>query len=149
MARHVKVPLDPILLARARAMRHERIPAERLVWQCVRNRQLGGWKFRRQAPIGCFVADFYCHELKLIVELDGDSHVGQADADRVRTSILERHGCTVIRFLNVDVFDHLDAVLKAIYAECERIIDGSTPPHPGPLPIPGVPGEREDGARHG
>ncbi len=112
--------LPPLLIARARNLRHDRIPAETKLWQCLRNRQLGGFKFRRNQPVPPFIADFYCAELRLIVELDGASHEPHREYDESRTVRLERDGHRVIRFLNVDVFDHLDSVLEAILEECLR-----------------------------
>ena len=106
------------LLAHARAMRREPAPAEAILWQCLRNRQLGGYKFRRQTPLPPFIADFYCAELRLIVELDGDSHSESELYDASRTERLMRDGYRVIRFLNVDVFSHVDAVLEEILCEC-------------------------------
>jgi very-short-patch-repair endonuclease len=115
------------LLARARAMRHEPAPAESKLWQCLRNRQLGGFKFRRQAPLVPYIADFYCVELALIVELDGDSHAERTEYDARRTVRLTRDEKHVIRFLNVDVFQHLDAVLSEILGECERLANSKSP----------------------
>ena len=77
--------LPPLLLKRARDLRHERIPVETKLWQCLRNRQLGGFKFRRNQPLPPFIADFFCAELRLIVELDGASHERCADYDDSRT----------------------------------------------------------------
>jgi very-short-patch-repair endonuclease len=116
-----KKAVDPVLLERARAMRHEPAPAEQKLWQCLRDRQLSGFKFRRQHAIAPFIADFFCFELKLVVELDGDSHGNREVYDACRTKRLERDGCRVIRFVNEDVFWHLDAVLDEILNECERL----------------------------
>src|SRR5260221_13264496 len=95
--------LDRVLLERARAMRHEPAPAEKTLWRCLRSRQLNGLKFRRQHPIGPFIVDFVCLELKLIVELDGDSHAEQLAYDGDRTRWLEKNGYRVIRYFNHDV----------------------------------------------
>jgi very-short-patch-repair endonuclease len=114
-------------------MRHEPAPAEQLIWRLLRDRQLGGYKFRRQVPLGAFVGDFYCHALKLVVELDGDTHSERETSDKIRTELLNRTGYRVVRFYNTDVFDHLPAVLEAIYSECVSI-STATPPHPNPLP---------------
>jgi very-short-patch-repair endonuclease len=116
-----KKAVDPVLLDRARAMRHDPAPAEQKLWACLRSRQLGGFKFRRQQPIEPFIADFFCFELKLVVEVDGDSHATRETYDASRTKYLERDGCHVIRFMNEDVFWHLDAVLDEILSECERL----------------------------
>jgi very-short-patch-repair endonuclease len=130
------IPAD--LLQRARAMRHEPAPAEVKMWQCLRNRQLGEYKFRRQTPLPPYIADFYCAELELVVELDGDSHAEREHYDARRTQRLIRDGLHVIRFLNVDVQSHLDSVLEEILCECEQL---SNPKSPSPQPSPGVPGE--------
>ncbi len=128
-----KVPLNPLLLTRAREMRHDPAPAEEKLWRFLSDRQVGGFKFRRQHFVGPYVADFYCHELRLIVELDGDSHDRRDVYDSTRTKILDRGGERVIRFVNTDVFDHLDSVLEAIYDECERRRGGKAPsPQPSP-----------------
>ena len=117
---------------RARSLRQEMSLPEVVLWQALCSRP-HGFKFRRQHPVGAFVADFYCHAIKFIVELDGDTHAGREASDEVRTMLLSRSGHNVARFYNTDVFDHLPEVLEAIYCECERL-STPTPPHPNPLP---------------
>jgi len=121
------------LLSFARKMRHESVTTEFQLWQCLRNRQLNGFKFRRQHPKPPFIANFYCAEVKLVVELDGDSHSEQQTYDASRTLRLERDGLHVIRFVNDDVHRFLDAVLEEILRECESLADRNHP-HPNPLP---------------
>src|SRR5450755_591674 len=77
----------------ARKLRADATPAERVVWNLLRNRNLGGWRFRRQHVIAGFIADFYCPELKLVVELDGGIHETQRDEDAKRDAALSRLGC--------------------------------------------------------
>ena len=105
----------PPVLQRSRDMRHPLTPAESKVWAQVRNHQLGP-KIRRQHPIDRFIADFYCPQAKLIIEIDGDSHTDpdQAAYDLERTSWLEACGFTVIRFQNDQVQKNLEAVLENI-----------------------------------
>jgi very-short-patch-repair endonuclease len=117
------------LLQRARAMRHDPAPAEAQLWHCVRDRHLGGYKFRRQRPMPPYIADFCCVQLRLVIELDGDSHADQAAYDARHTQRLERDGQHVIRFANDDVRWHLDSVLEAILGECERL-DARKKPSP-------------------
>ena len=107
-------------LARAREMRHQPTSAEQKLWFALRDRRLGGFKFRRQRPIPPFIADFHCVEARLIIEIDGDSHAVQTTYDRERTMKIERDGNLVLRFTNWDVFERFDAVLRVILAECER-----------------------------
>ena len=133
MSKRQNIPLDPRLLARASEMRRNSVPAEQLVWKFLRDRQLGGYKFRRQAPLGNFIGDFFCHELNLVVELDGETHLDREKQDHLRTEILQRDGHHVFRFRNNDVFENLSGVLEAIYEQCERLGNGGRP-HPGPLP---------------
>ncbi|HSV14000.1 MAG TPA: endonuclease domain-containing protein, partial [Tepidisphaeraceae bacterium] len=93
----------------------------------------GGFKFRRQHPKPPFIADFYCAEVKLVLETDGDSHAEREEFGASRTVRLERDGLHVIRFVNDDVHRHLDSVLEEIPGECERLAKQNHP-HPNPLP---------------
>jgi very-short-patch-repair endonuclease len=111
-----KKPTNPTLLKRAKSMRQDPAAAEKKLWAHLRNRQLGGFKFRRQQAIEPFIADFFCASVKLIIELDGD----RQSYDSSRTRYLERDGNRVMRFVNDDVFWHLDEVLNHILSECER-----------------------------
>jgi very-short-patch-repair endonuclease len=110
----------PLILQRARDMRHPLTPAEAKVWARVRNQQLGV-KIRRQHPIGHFIADFFCAKARLVIEIDGDSHAApdQAEYDSARTRWLEERGYRVIRFHNNDVHANIEGVLRAIKAACE------------------------------
>ncbi|MCL5994855.1 MAG: endonuclease domain-containing protein, partial [Chloroflexi bacterium] len=82
-----KPPLPTGLLARSRALRQQQTDAEKHLWRLLRDRQFHGAKFRRQHPIGNYILDFYCHEAKLAIELDGSQHAepDQAAHDAVRT----------------------------------------------------------------
>jgi very-short-patch-repair endonuclease len=79
----------------------------------LRNRQLSGAKFRRQQPIGPFIADFVCHDRRLIIEADGGQHADSI-ADKRRTSFLESKGYRVLRFWNNDILNNLDGVAQVI-----------------------------------
>ena len=87
-----------------------------MLWTYLRARELHGYKFRRQHPISDFIADFYCHECKLIVELDGEYHniIEQKQYDDGRTYELEKLKTKVIRFTNQAVLEHIDFVLDEI-----------------------------------
>ena len=103
---------------RARDLRSNQTGAEGLLWMHLRNRQLNNLKFRRQHPIGNYIVDFYCAEVGVIVEIDGDTHLDQVDYDQTRTEWLERQGLRVIRFNNQDVYDNPTEVLTLIAEFC-------------------------------
>lgn len=113
-----KYPLP--ILYHARRMRREPTKAERILWQRLRRRQLGDYKFRRQHPIGNYIVDFYCAETKLIVEVDGDVHAYQKEKDTERTAVLEAQGYRVIRFWNGQVLQDVDKVLTMILRVCDE-----------------------------
>ena len=98
----------------ARGLRTRQTNVEAKLWARLRNRQLGGLKFRRQVPLGPYIADFVCHEAKLIIELDGSQHAQQIRYDTQRTAYLEAHGYYVMRFWNPDVLQNIDGVLMGI-----------------------------------
>ena len=108
-----------------RAFRRQKTPAEHAFWELVRDRRLGGFKFRRQFPISIFVADFCCFELKLIVELDGCVHETreQAAHDLNRDFYLHSLGYTLLRFPNEQVFANPSEILQAIIVEARRLRD--------------------------
>jgi very-short-patch-repair endonuclease len=103
----------------ARTLRRNATDAEGKLWQCLRNRQLGGLKFRRQATIGHRVVDFLCAEKRLVVELDGGQHTPERDA--ARTAELSALGYRVIRFWNNHALGNTDAVLEAILKEAKAL----------------------------
>ena len=114
----------------ARRLRIDSTEAERLLWQRLRNRQLGGNKFRRQVTIGPFIVDFACIDACLIVEIDGGQHSEERDA--ARTAFLQSKGYRVIRFWNNEVLENTEGVLQSILMELE-----SQAPSPNPLPLAG------------
>jgi very-short-patch-repair endonuclease len=90
--------------------------AERRLWALLRRKKLAGFRFRRQAPLGPYYADFFCPKARLVVEVDGGSH-GQEETqekDEARSRWLAAHGCYVIRFWNRDVFMHPDEVIDIL-----------------------------------
>ncbi len=101
---------------RARALRKPGTPAERMLWQRLRNRQLSGVKFRRQHSVIPYFGDFFSFEARLVIELDGSQHGEERErqADERRTEYLESQGCRVLRFLNKEVLDNIDGVLDTI-----------------------------------
>ena len=117
----------------ARRLRKEQTDAERALWHRLRNRQLAGMKFRRQQPLGVYFAYFYCHELKLVIELDGGQHLDSVD-DAVRDAWLTGQGHRVLRFWNHDVLKQTDVVLEAIWRVIAESRHTDAPSPPAPLP---------------
>ena len=117
----------------ARPLRREATDAERRLWSRLRNRQLGGFKFRRQETIGRYIADFACSECRLVVEADGGQHGGEADCER--TAYLNDLGWKVLRCWNGDILQNTDGVLSVILDACEQRRQGK--PSPCPLPLAG------------
>jgi very-short-patch-repair endonuclease len=112
----------------ARRLRRNQTNAERKLWFRLRDRRLGGWKFRRQFPLDRFVVDFFCADAHLIIELDGGQHAVRSEADTKRTMILEATGYLVLRYWNSDVMQNLDGVLEDIALTLEQ--HRCEPPHP-------------------
>jgi very-short-patch-repair endonuclease len=107
----------------ARSLRQNSTDAERKLWGQLRDRQLLGFKFVRQLPIGSYIADFACREADLIVELDGGQHA-ESTTDIQRTAALAGHGYEVIRFWNNDVLTNLEGTLQVI---AERLNKAPSP----------------------
>ena len=105
--------------ARARSLRRALTPAEFVLWTGIRSRQLGGFKFVREEPIGRYYAEFVCRDRPLIVALDGGHHA-ERPKDRPRDSELCALGYRVIRIWNNDVIDNLDGVLQMLQSEREK-----------------------------
>jgi len=91
---------------RARTLRRDMTEAERRLWQMLRSRQTEDCRFRRQVPIGGFIADFACHAARLIVEIDGGQHDPSSESEASRTRFLEGEGYRVLRFWNNEVLDN-------------------------------------------
>jgi very-short-patch-repair endonuclease len=100
----------------ARQMRQYPTDAERALWRQLRSKQLQGARFRRQQPIGPYIADFFCPEQLLVIEVDGGQHAIAEAKDAVRTEWLHRSGYRVLRFWNNDVLRNMEGVLEAIRA---------------------------------
>ena len=102
---------------RARQLRANQTEAEVALWRLLRDRKLIGMKFRRQVPIGRYVADFYCHDRRLVVELDGPIHSepAQVDHDQSRDAFLRSMGLKVLRLSNEDAFADPEEIRRRIY----------------------------------
>ena len=146
------MPVNQLMKLRARELRHDGNNAERQVWRLLRDRRLGGVKFRRQHVLGNYIVDFVCLSARLVIEVDGDAHENP-EADARRTAALEQMGYRVIRFWNSYVYDResgaADMILDALrssdlpQAEKERLECEGLFPTPSPRPSPAHAGEGE------
>lgn len=104
------------LFENAKKLREAMTPAELLLWEELRTNKLKGFRFKAQHPISYFIADFYCHAAKLVIELDGSVHDSsdQQEYDNNRTYILNEFGLIVIRFRNEEVIENKENVLRKI-----------------------------------
>ena len=106
----------PAIFKKAKELRDNPTRAEEFLWEKIRRNQLSGFKFRRQHPIANFIADFYCHEVRLVVELDGRIHhkIEQKDYDKGREHELRTFGIKVLRFKNEEVINDIELVVSKI-----------------------------------
>lgn len=122
--------LDPQLLEFAKAMRSNATDAEHLIWQVLRAKRFMNLKFRRQHVIVPYIVDFYCHELGLVIELDGSQH-GTDDAieyDAERTKFLEALDLSMVRYWNHDVLKNTESVLDDLWNVCLHLKSKNTSP---------------------
>lgn len=117
--------VKPEFRQRSRELRRTMTPAERVLWNELRGGKLAGKRFRRQQIIGGYIADFYCHEAGLVIELDGAVHEQQRDYDRAREESIRLFGLTVVRFTNDEILQQLPRVLETI----RRVISGEGTKH--------------------
>lgn len=111
--------------SRAIKLRRELTDSERCLWKYLRRRHLKGCRFRRQVPIGPYIADFACLDPALVIEIDGGQHVEKTDYDAARSAYLNQRGFKVLRFWSNEVLARTDAVLEVIWKELEEM---KTPP---------------------
>jgi len=110
------VKYAPYLKIYARRLRKKCTQSEALLWKSLKGKQIKGYDFHRQKPIDNYIADFYCHELKLVLELDGITHTFPEviRKDRIKQKRLESLGLTVLRFNDEEIFSDLDSVIRCI-----------------------------------
>jgi len=117
VSRPQKQPIDPKILDFARSLRSDQTDAEHRLWTLLRNRRLGGFKFRRQHPIEPYILDFYCDDAKLAIELDGGQHntAGARRSDRARTEYIAKRGIRILRFWDHELLSQTETVLEVIW----------------------------------
>ena len=122
--------IDPQLLEFAKSMRHTATDAEHFMWQLLRAKRFMNLKFRRQHVIKPYIVDFYCHEIVLVIELDGSQHGTDEtkEYDAERTKFLEALGLTVVRYWNHDVLRRMDVVLEDLWQRCFELKSKITSP---------------------
>lgn len=115
---------NPKLFEFSKILRKAQTDAEDIIWQSLRNRKILGFKFRRQHPLGMYIADFYCYEAKLVIEIDGGIHnqPENKEYDENRSIELEELGITVIRFTNEMVSCDLNKVLDIIKKHLQKYL---------------------------
>lgn len=108
---------------RRKTLRKNLSKAEAIMWNHLSRRQMNGYKFRRQQSVDQYVIDFYCPELKLAIEIDGDSHFmsGAEVQDKIRQEYIESFGIKFLRFTNEDVYKNIDGVCQTVYNKIEEV----------------------------
>ena len=119
-----------VLVPQSRVLRRRLTEAERLLWHCLRRKQLGGWRFRRQHGSGEYVVDFCCPQARLVIELDGGHHATQQSQDARRTVAIQAWGYRVLRYWNHAVLQHPEAVLADIHRALGENPDAGSPTPP-------------------
>ena len=114
MKRRNIVPYNPKLKEFARKLRNDSTFTEIIMWNYLKGKQMKGYDFDRQKPIDNYIVDFYCKELQLAIEIDGESHYGNPERDKKKDKSLNELGVTVLRFDDMDVRHRLDKVLEKI-----------------------------------
>ena len=118
----------------AKALRKRLTDAERKLWKHIRAKQVEGYKFRRQEPVGKYIVDFVSHEKRIVVEVDGGRHAINKAGDNIRDRWLKEHGYRVLRFWNNEVLTNIAGVLEVIRGNCLK--------HPPLNPLPSREGNR-------
>ncbi len=113
--------VNPAKKERAKEFRRNPTSAEKILWFYLRSRKMAGCKFRRQQVIDGFIADFYCHELGLIIEVDGGIHHAQKSYDAERDRIIQSRGLTVIRVTNENIQNELHPTLLYLRETCIKL----------------------------
>ena len=122
------IPYAPHLTDRARDLRGNPTPAEKKLWrQVLSSNRLEGLKFLRQKPLGDYIVDFYCADIRLAIELDGETHADQAAYDAKRTEALAKFGIQVVRYTNTEVINNPDGVYEDLQRRARAL---KNPPQP-------------------
>ncbi len=116
------LPYNKNLTVHFRENRKNPTPAENKIWrEVLRLRQFANYKFLRQKPLAAYIVDFYCSELRLVIEIDGDSHAETIEYDAERTKILQSLGLTVVRYTNAEVSSNISGVFDDLIEKIEKL----------------------------
>ena len=139
---------DQTTIHLAKELRRKMTPCEKTLWQRLRTKKLAGFRFRRQHPIKFYIADFYCHEARLVIEVDGPIHnrIDRREHDQQRSGVIEDFGIMIIRFSNDEIRYHLKQVLKkieevSIMRTENKVFPASSAGKGSPSPSRGGPGK--------
>ncbi|MEI6349310.1 MAG: endonuclease domain-containing protein [Bacteroidota bacterium] len=115
---------SPLIFRRACELRENTTEAEKHLWQYLKSNQILNLRFKQQHPINHFIVDFYCHKIKLVVEVDGEIHLSRfnKEYDESRTFEFEKCGITVIRFTNEEVLNNINYVISVITNRCNELL---------------------------
>jgi len=120
VARRTIIPYNPKLKLLARKLRNNSTKSEIFLWNHLKGKQIKGYDFHRQKPIGNYIVDFYCNELLLAIEIDGESHYGNEEKDEKRQKEIEKYGVRFLRFDEGEIYYNLDNVVKTIVEWVEQ-----------------------------
>jgi very-short-patch-repair endonuclease len=121
------IPYNPKLKQKAKELRNNSTLSETLLWQKIKNKALGVG-FHRQVPIDEYIVDFYCHEIKLAIEIDGSSHDMKDEYDCARQTVLESFGVVVMRFKDIEVKQDLRRVIRVLEGRVGGLLSKGTSP---------------------
>lgn len=130
MAKNEIIPYNKLLRAKARALRKNSTLSEVLLWSELKNRQLLGVQFHRQVPMLDYIVDFYCHELKLVIEVNGNSHEYKVSYDKKRQRRIETYGVTFLNFDDLDVKRNMGYVMNEIWHKVDEMKKRSSSDRP-------------------
>ncbi len=114
MSKRKIIPYNPKLKQFARKLRNHSTKSEVLLWNYLKGKQIKGYDFHRQKPVGKYIVDFFCSELLLAIEIDGESHYGNEEKDNIRQKEIEKYGISFLRFDEIDIYYKLDSVMTTI-----------------------------------
>ncbi len=124
----MRIHYSNTLKQRSRQLRNNSTLSEILMWNQLKGKKVRGCQFMRQKPIGQYIVDFYCSKLRLVIEIDGESHAGRERYDAERSEYLESLGLTVLRFADGDVKRNMEGIVRVLHDYIDRRVGTNTTP---------------------